>query len=540
MRAEGWRPSWADPFPATPTWSLAEELRALSDGEIDRILGTLTNEERAALQWTHHGFWLRPDVRKEGALVGTGQERPPGDHIYVVFQGGRAAGKSYACMVAFADDAHELGPDFVGVVLCENDEEARSLIDDPKSGMRAILPPWKRPAFNPSVEGGLLTFPSGAVARVMSAEKPSKARSGNFNRILIDDPPKFGPNGKAVFDTLMRAFRLQGAGLRAYIATTPPGNSPPPRCPELLEHVLAAQFDPARGGEWVYSISESDANLSNLDKDTKRVLREYEGSPDEEVERRGIYVKGGGPRTFAGVEFARPDSLPEVFDVVTISIDPADSSSTKACEVGITAQGLAGGTAIVLEDVSGLLDSMAWPELAHELFDRWESRARRVRFVLEINRGTKDAALLKMCEMNRRQRARPDLPAFAIRQPVFVTSRVGKADRAAPLVELYRQRRVRHVAGGLHDLEAQLRRMHPGSTTGTDRADAVVHGLLDLFGLLDLSQAVALGGGDAANMPGAFGASTIEAIGVGAPPAGAFAFSAPGLPTAGAFGRSSF
>lgn len=440
----------------------------------------MTDEERASLQWAHHGFWLRPDVRDDGSHVGTGQERPPGKWIFWVIQGGRAAGKSFACMIAFADDAYALGRRFVGVVLCENDEEARTLIDDPQTGMRAILPPWKRPEFNPSVEGGLLTFPSGAVARVMSAEKPSKARSGNFNRIFVDDPPKFGPNGKAVFDTLMRAFRLQGAGLRAYIATTPPGNNPPPRCPELLEHVLAAQFDPKRGETWVYSRSESDANLGNLDEDTKRVWSEYIGTADEDVERRGIYDPQGGPKTFAGVVFAHAAELPEMFDTITISIDPADSASSHACEVGITAQGITReGVAVVLEDASGQHKSETWPDVAHDLFDRWERRALYTRFVLEINRGTKDAALLNMCEQARNARR------IAIREVRFVTSRIGKADRAAPLVAYYRKGWIAHACRGLEEVERQLQRLDARSIKGTDRADAVVHGLRDLFNIID-------------------------------------------------------
>lgn len=519
------------------TWALADLLRAFPDEEIDRILAPLTDREKAALSWAWNDFWLRPDVRSPGSILGTGQRPPPGRWIWWVNQGGRGSGKSTACMLAFCEDADRLGPGFVGIILAESDEEGRKLIEDPKSGLLALRPPWCRPAWEPTVAGGRLTWPSGAVAHIMSAEKPGKGRGPNFNRLLIDDPPKFGPQAKAIFDALVRAFRLQGHGLRAYIATTPPGD-PPPRCPELLEFLLDAQFRPAAG--WVYSITESDQNMSNLDDDVKQVLAMYADSPHELAERKGVYDKTAGPKTFAGIDFTRApirvDDVPDWLDVLNVSIDPADSGSSKACEVGITAQGLdrRQGVAFVLEDASGLYDSDHWPEAAHDLLDRWASRARVVRFVLEINRGTKDASLLKSREMIRRmQRGEVGIATREIR---YVTSRVGKADRAAPLVSPYRMGQVKHMRG-LAEVEAQLRRLDATSTKGTDRADAVVHGLLDLFGLLDHAQGVALGG-DQSTTAGAFGQSRTETIAV-APAERPFSMAAPGpAPSAGAFGRA--
>ena len=477
-----------------------DQLRAFPDNEIDRILGTLTNEERASLLWAWDDFWLRPDVREPGAMVGTGQRTPLGDHIYVVWQGGRGSGKSTPAMLAFADDAHALGPDFVGVVLCENDEEARKLIEDRKSGMKAILPPWKRPHFAPSVEGGLLTFPSGAVAHVISAEKPSKGRSPNFNRLLVDDPPKFGPQAKGLFDALLRAFRLTGHGLRAYIATTPPGD-PPPRCPGLLEHLLAAQLDPTKAADWVYSISPSDANMSNLDRDTKRVLATFKGSAAEGPEREGTYDPKGGPRIFAGIDFTVPPvrvSAPaDRFLTITIAIDPAESSATHACEVGIVAVGrTADDYGYILEDASGKFNSDQWADVAHDLYDRWEALAAMLRFRVEINRGTKDSTILKLTEIVRRQRK--GLAGFAAREIRYVTAREGKGERAIPIPSLYRMGRMRHLTG-LHDVEGQLHKLaNVPRQTGVDRADAAVYGILDVFDLFDPNDQPRIGG---ASMP---------------------------------------
>lgn len=484
-------------------------------------------------------------MRDDGAPVGTGQRPPPGDWIWWVNQGGRGSGKSTPCMLAFADDAHELGADFVGVVLCENDEEARKLIEDPKSGLRAILPPWKRPAFNPSIGGGLLTFPSGAVAHVISAEKPSKGRSPNFNRWLIDDPPKFGQHAFKLFEALARAFRLQGHGLRAYIATTPPGD-PPPRCPELLEYILAAQFRPEQR-DWTYSIASSDANMSNLDRDTRRVLAAYTGSPHETAERGGVYDPTSGAKVFRDVDFkaepvciARP---PAQFAVITISIDPADSSETHACEVGIVACGKSDdGHGFVLEDASGHHDDSSWPTAAHDLFDRWKPLATSCRFIIEVNRGTKDSSLLKSAEVVRQLRATPPGPGVPMREVRYVTSRERKHVRAGPLVHLYRAGRVHHLPN-LLEVERQLKALDGTDRGKLDRADAAVQGLLDVLGFL-ADGAVSLGASRFVPV-GAFGPRSLESVAVG-PPAPQPAPAAPGLAmrvpgvTVGAFGRSTW
>jgi phage terminase large subunit-like protein len=536
----------------TSALALVDELRALGPAAVERIMAKCSAEEVASLRWAYREFWLRPDSREPGSHVGTGQVPPPGDWIWWVNQGGRGSGKSTACMLAFADDAHELGPDFVGVVLCENDEEARKLIEDKKSGMRAILPPWKRPHFAPSIEGGLLTFPSGAIAHVVSAEKPSKGRGSNFNRWLIDDPPKFGPAAYGVFTALRKAFRLQGHGLRCYIATTPPGD-PPPRCPELLEHLLAAQFIPDRGRDWTYSITASDDNFSNLDADVRRVNVESMAGASEDAERRGLYDPHAmTSRVFREVDFSAPHivirSAPPALRWVAVWIDPAVSTAGKPCEVGIVAVGQAlDGRAVVLEDASGQYNAFQWPAAAIDCLERWEHFAASAHFGVETNRADAQAeALLATAVDLRRQTAiaerRP--PRQLVRIIAIHTSKT-KTERALLTVPYYRAGNVQHVPG-LLVLEGQLRSLSDARKAGPgyDRADAVVYGLLDVFGLLDKVRPGSLLGADQAPLQvGAFGSSAQGSIVVGPEPGGGPAvltMAAPGRVAAGAFGRSAW
>lgn len=480
------------------TASLVDRLRALPSKDRARILGSLTWRERARLRWEWRSFWLRPDTREPGAMIGSGQVRPVGGEIFWVNQGGRGSGKSQAAAVDFTDDAHALGPGFAGAIVASTVDEARKLVED---SLLAVSPPHYRVRWEPTVFDGLVTWGSGAFAYVYSADKPAKARGGNFNRLWADDLPKFGPRGAEHFHTLLKAFRLQGHGLRAVITATPPDPGSPPSCPELLEWILDKQHDPSAVGLWVFSLSSSDDNLSNLDDDYKRVLAMYAGGASEEAERHGIYVKDGATRVFREVDFScapvRARACPEMFDVLTISIDPADSSNTKACEVGIVAAGLslAGASAFVLEDASDKLGSDDWPERAWALAERWAPRARRWRFVIEVNRGTKDSTLLRNAEIIRRlKRGQPGISVCEIRT---VTSREDKGARAAPLPMLYRNGQVHHVnqAGELDAVEKQMRGLTNTGTGSTrlDRADALVYALLDLFGLLDGQHATALG-----------------------------------------------
>lgn len=504
------------------------------------ILGRLSLRERAALRWAWGEFWLRPDAREPGARVGSGQRNPPGRWIWSVHQGGRGSGKSTACVIAFCEDADRMGRAFVGAILCQTPDEARKMLEDEASGLPAMRPPWARPRTEWSKEGGKLTWPSGAVAHIYSAEQPRKGRAPNFNRWLIDDPPKFGLHGLQVFNALARGFRLQGHGLRCWIATTPPGD-PPPTCPELLDFLLskqnAAVGDPKAAG-WVFSISASDDNLSNLDDDHKAVLRLFEGSEAEAAERGGVYDPEGGAKVFRTVNFAAPPVAGEKSPIklarVTIAIDPNKGGGD---EIGIVAAGTTDeGHAWLLEDASGKHTSRTWPEIAHALFDRWEPLATSIRFLLEVNVGAKDCALLELAEIARRRQVDPHAAGVAMRQIVMVTAREGKAQRASSLVLLYEAGHVHHRPG-LGAVEAQLKKLDPAGKGADDRADAAVYALLDVLGGMMRTERVYLGGGKGPAPAGAFGPPA-QGSAIAAPVGLGMTMSTPERAGPGAFGRA--
>ncbi len=308
-----------------------------------------------------------------------------------------------------------------------------------------------------------------------------------------------------MFDALYPAFRRQtpdGSGSRGVVTTTPPPGDPPMTCPELAEWFLKPQFDPSQT-DFVYSIGDSDQNFANMNPSLRRILARYKGTDAEAAERGGIYDPQGGAKTFREIDFTQPPvrvwRAPERLDIVTISIDPADSSNTKACEVGIAATGLdlTAGEGFLLEDASGHYTSDEWPNVAHDVFERWEGRAITIRFVIEDNRGTKDNSLLKFAEMLRRRNR--GQAGIAVREIRMVTSKKAKSERAAPLPGIYKAGQMHHLPG-CEEAEKQMKRLDPTNRGKLDRADAVVQGILDMFGLSDSAHFAPTLGGAASSL----------------------------------------
>jgi phage terminase large subunit-like protein len=531
------------------TLALVDRVRALPDAAIVDLLAGATAEELAALRFSFREFWLRPDERAPGAVVGSGQIRPPGDALWWVLQGGRGAGKSFAAMNWCAEEGDRLGKGCVFVFLGRTLEDAQKNLIDGESGIMNFAPPWLGLDFK--VSDGLLTWRNGARAYLMGADVPGAGRGGNFNRWWIDDLAAFGPNGFRVFKALDKAFRLRtpdGSGSRGVATTTPPGD-PPPGCPELVEHFLEKQTDPAQT-DFVYSVDASDVNLANLTPNFRRILDSYAGSPYELAERKGVYDKTAGPRVYAGIDFRAPPiavpRAPAALLSVAVWIDPALSTATKACEVGIVAVGRTpDGHAVILEDASGHMNALEWPGAALDCLERWRRFAPVGHVGVETNRSEiQPEALLTLTDGMRRQALQLQglPPTMPVRIVTVHTSKT-KAERAAMTVDLYRGGWIQHVPG-LLALEAQLVDLSDarGGTVGRDRADAAVYGLLEAFGILDKVRPGAGSLGPSPSMPvGAFGGGAVDSIALG-PQAPTMTMRMPGgaAPLVGAFGRSTW
>jgi hypothetical protein len=126
-----------------------------------KYLGRLSLPEREELE-THWQLWARP-----------AQVAPETDWRVWLIMAGRGFGKTRAGSewvraVAAADPVARIA--LVGASL----SEARAVMVEGDSGLLAVSPPKRRPAYEPSLRR--LTWPNGAVATLYSAGEPESLR----------------------------------------------------------------------------------------------------------------------------------------------------------------------------------------------------------------------------------------------------------------------------------------------------------------------------------------------------------------------------
>lgn len=510
-----------------------DRLRRLPREERARVYASMTRCELAALDhaWA---FWARPDLRlAEEPLLGCGQARPANARRWWALMGGRGGGKT-AAAARDVVEAAKLGRGVIVHVVGQTIEDACATAINGISGLRAASPEWMGFEFFPSKdkEGPTFRWANGARGRVFGAEVPRKGRGPACNVLWLDDVAAYGPNGRQVIEMLELGFRERM-----------PDGSP-------ARGVISSTWIESEAMDWireqtgmVYSLCETDDNRTNLDDglflDT---MKRIEGTELEAVERRGADPEKTRKREFDGVAFAK-GHLPERFRVIVVAVDPALSTGQKPCEVGIVAAGsMADGRALVVDDASEMLSALEWPDRVFDVLERWAPMAGEVRIVIETNRSDiNPQALLMLCEAARRARA--GLPGQSITKIIPVHTAIGKAQRARPLVPLFRSGTIAHV-DGLGVVEAQLRELDETvkGGPGRDRADAEVYALLELFGILDRVRPGAMMGG-ATIAPGTYGGPGLGSINVGqaarsaapAPGAAVFAFGG-----AGHFGGGTF
>lgn len=328
--------------------------------------------------------------------------------------------------------------------------DVRDVMVEGESGMLAIAPPWRRPLYEPSKRR--LTWPSGAIATLLSADDPDQVRGHQFDAAWADEIAAW-PRVEA-WHNLMMSLRL-GADPRCVATTTP-------RPLDWLRTLAEAP-------DTVLTQGHSEENRDNLAPGFLAAMRQAYGET-----RLGRQELGG--EFLADVPGAlwrrgqlddlriAPAALPEL-DRIVVAIDPAASHHGGSNETGIVVAGRAGADGYVLEDLSGRLSPAEWAGEALAAYRRHKAD----RIVAEINQGGDMVGqVLRSID--------PAAPLSLVR-----ASR-GKRLRAEPVAALYEQRRVRHV-GGLARLEDQMCSF-TGAREGAlspDRLDALVWALTDLL-----------------------------------------------------------
>lgn len=459
--------------------ALVDRLRALPAADRARILSRLSARELAGLRWEWASLWARPDVRDPtDPRMGAGQLPPSGDWTWWALVGGRGSGKTRSAAEWVNAEAMRLGRGCIMHLVGASIDDARAVMVEGPSGLLACSPPWARPTFRASVEGGSLEWPSGAIGRVFGVDKPRKGRGPQCNRMWCDDVAAWGPRAKETFEQLLLGFRLMapdGGGPRGVISTTPIDN-------EVIRWLLAGEHG-ERQSAIVYSRDPTDANRANLAESFfRQTLEEFAGTELEQAERFGVFVSSTSGRVFAGTDFGLPpirvSVIPPDLRAIAIGVDPATSSAVHSCEVGIVVVGVdARGHTFAVDDLSAVMSADVWPGVVLDAVERWTPAA-PVHVVFETNKGgAMGPELIRSAERIRRLQA--SLPGVSTLEIRTVVATKSKAQRAAPLVRLFRSGYL-HLLPGLATLERQLRDLSDAQERKTDRADAFVWAALDI------------------------------------------------------------
>lgn len=427
------------------TGSLAERLAALPGEQLQAAIGTLTDDEAAALLYDWK-FWARP-TQLPPAQWGT-----DGCFIWIV-RAGRGWGKTRTGAETFLDEIRSgraKYPNLAGATA----EDVRDLMIEGESGILAIAPPDFRPEYIPSQKK--LVWPNGVVSHIYYGSEPEKSRGAQSDLLWCDELAKW-KYPQDTFDNLMFGLRL-GPSPRCIITTTPK----PTRF--LIE--LEKRKDPAGRLSTVVtrgSTSENRKNLSPVFIST--VVSVYEGTRlgRQELDAEFLDDNPGALWKRDVIESLRVREYPALLRIV-VGVDPAVTSDSASAETGIVVAGIAAnGHCYVLDDASLQGNPLAWATAVVRAYDKF--RADRV--IGEQNNGG------ELVEANVRTVA----PRISYRG---VWASRGKQTRAEPISSLYEQGKVHHV-GTFPLLEDQMCDWAPDSgDRSPDRMDALVWALTAL------------------------------------------------------------
>lgn len=417
----------------------ARRLADLDPEQRKAILSSLSEHDLAELEynWT---FWRQPH-----------QTPPEPPWRLWLLMAGRGAGKTWTGAQWVRNEIESGRRRSICLMAPTHLAGRKVMVED---GILPLCPPTAMPVYEMAT--GVVRWPNGGVAHLLSSETPDRARGYNFDGAWCDEIGAW-ENAEDTWDQLSFALRRTGplGDAPAIVGTTTP------RPTKLLRRLLA---DP---GTVVTKASTFD-NRANLNATVLAHLEgRYGGTRMGRQELLGEMLLDveGALWTRAMMDAAHVDVGPAAFRRIVVSIDPAGSSNKNSDETGIIVAGIdRTGIGYVLADLSGKYSPDGWARKAVEAFKGW----RADRIVAEKNYGG------EMVEATIRSIDR----SVAVK---MVVATRGKAIRAEPVAAFYEQGRVKHL-GNLSKLEDQLCEWDPTANgPSPDRLDALVWCLTDLM-----------------------------------------------------------
>jgi len=410
----------------------ANSISSLPQEARTTILESLSDSD-ARLLFDHWAFWARDE-----------QLAPDGDWRIWLLMGGRGSGKTRAGAEWIADGIRARRMNRVALIAATH-HEARTIMIEGESGLLSVS---DGATYEPSLRR--VTWPSGAVAHVLSADEPDSIRGHQFDGAWCDEFAKW-PDPQGALDMALMALRL-GDDPRMVVTTTPRAIKP-------LRDLIAME------GVAFTRMTTRD-NAANLAKSYMRQMeRRYGGTRLGRQELDGDLIEDNENALWQRdwIERHRLRERPALVRVV-VAIDPPVGMRGDEC--GIVVAGIdANGQGHVLADRSkGRLTPAQWASQAIDAFEEFQAD----KIVAEANQGGEMIRTMLLRELET--------------APVkLVHASRDKRTRAAPMAALYERGLVHHI-GVMPELEDQMCQFD-GTGKSPDRMDALVWALTELFPL---------------------------------------------------------
>ncbi|MEN8236030.1 MAG: terminase family protein [Pseudomonadota bacterium] len=334
-------------------------------------------------------------------------------------------------------------------LLGHTQADVRSVMIEGESGLLSVFPENKQPKYSPAT--GKVLWSNGATASSYSSDAYEHLRGPQFDAAWVDELAKF-TYAQEAWDQLCLTLRI-GLQPRAIVTTTPRP------IPLLFQLVKSPSVAITRG-----STFDNQDNLSP--RFLEHVRENFSGTRLGNQELLGeLHAMQDNtlwhPKMFACHRVATATELTRIL----VAIDPAASNSESSNETGIIVAGEGvDRRGYVLEDLSGRMSPTQWGTVAIDAYRRHQAE----QIIAEVNNGGNMVTqVLKTID------AAVDVKS--------VYAQHSKTTRAEPIAALYEQGRISHV-GSFTTLEEQLCNYQPGKKNcASDRMDALVWALTELF-----------------------------------------------------------
>jgi phage terminase large subunit-like protein len=419
---------------------------------------SLAEQEQLFYEWA---FWGRPD-----------QQPPPGPWNIWYLRAGRGFGKTRTGGETTRDRVSRGLARRVGIVA-PTAGDARDVMIEGESGLLSCFPPWERPKYEPSKRR--ITFHTGAIGIVYSAEEPDRLRGPQHDWVWGDEPASW-KYGQETLDNIRFGLRLGRAP--AMMLTGPP-----------------------KPHKWLRDLSDENgvavttgalyANMANLAEPfVDVILGRFEGTRlgRQEIHAEVLDDVEGALWTMAQLHANRIEEFslgsawldlstwlserdrPVPLDQrrmwrTAVAVDPPGETAECGIAVGCAPTGARAGSdhAVILADESIAGRPEEWGRAVVSAYRYWNAQA----VYVESNQGG--------------DMVRSTIHAVDPTVPVKkITAQESKQSRAEPVAALYERGWVHHV-GFLPQLEDQLTTWVPDVSRSPDRLDALVHLVRELL-----------------------------------------------------------